>query len=61
MAGAGFGGPLQNLKWLLLLNRVLCLDTSYITNYDMSKAGTEGTYITKKKIVHLFLEAFLRG
>ena len=43
----------MNIAWpcletitLLLLNIVLCLNMSYITNYDMSKASTYGTYIT---------------
>ena len=38
--------PCSETMTLLLLNRVLCLDKSYINNYDMSKASTEGTYIT---------------
>ena len=31
---------------LVLLNIVLCLDMSYITNYNMSKASIHGSYIT---------------
>ena len=31
---------------LPLLNIVLCLDMSYSTNYDMSKASTHSTYTT---------------
>ena len=38
--------PCSETMTLLLLNIVLCLDMSYITNYDMSKASTHGTYIT---------------
>ena len=38
--------PCSETMTLLLLNIVLCLEMSYITNYDMSKASTHGTYIT---------------
>jgi len=31
---------------LLLLNMVLCLNMSYITNYNMSKVSAHGTYIS---------------
>ena len=31
---------------LLLLNIVFCLNMSYITNHNMSKANNQGTYIT---------------
>ena len=38
--------PCSETMTLSLLNLVLCLNMSYITNYNMSKASTHGTYIT---------------
>ena len=46
--------PCSETITLLLLNIVLCLDMSYITNYDMSKASTHGTYITDDIISKVF-------
>ena len=37
--------PCSETMTLWLLNMVLCLNMSYITKYNMSKASTQGTYI----------------
>ena len=38
--------PFSETITLSLLNIVLFLNMSYITNYDMSKASNHGTYVT---------------
>jgi len=38
--------PCRGSIILSLLTIVLCLNMSYITKYDISKASTHGTYIT---------------
>ena len=46
--------PCSETMTLLLLSIVLYLNISYITNYDMSKASTHGTYITDDIISKAF-------